>query len=135
MKHLFQAMSLIALLQSLADSTWQVFHHTGDGELDEDTEAVGEGTLTIKQAGFGFSATGAYTVDGVGHTLIGKAQVVNLSVRETITHDGAEVAKDDLYVSSHIKESDEDRRVIVEYRFKSADGTNHKFRFKKSLGE
>lgn len=134
MNQLFAAMSIIGLIQSLQDSTWQVFHHSGPGELDEDSEAIGEGTLTLKQAGFGFSATGAYTVDGAGHTLIGKAQVVNWSVRETITLDGEDVAKDDLYVSSHIGENDPDRRVIAEYRF-SQNGVAHKYRFKKSLGE
>ncbi len=132
MNQLFAAMSLIAVIQTLTDSTWQVFHHQGAGDVDEDTEEIGEGTLSIDGAGFGIAAIGTYTADGVEHTLVGKMQLVNWSVRESIIHDGIDVAKDDIYISSHLKESDEDRRVIVEYRFHQ-EKVAHKIRFKKAI--
>lgn len=127
-------MSLIGFLQSLADSTYQVFHHEGPGEVDEDGEGIGDGTLAIKQSGYGFAATATYTVDGAGHTLVGKSQIVNWSIRESITHNGKDVTKDDIYVSSHTGEDEGDRRIIVEYRF-TEKGVAHRFRFKKSLGD
>lgn len=131
MNELLKVLTLIGTVNALTKGTWQVFHHEGPGDLDEDTATdLGEGDLTFAAGNFSYIVKGVYTKDGTLHRLRGEAGIVHLRVREKIEWDDKEVDKDDVYVSSN--NVDDGKRILVEFRFKDGEAL-HRFRFKKEF--
>lgn len=131
MNELFKVLTLIGTINALTQGTWKVYHHEGTGNLEEETATdLGDGDLTFAAGNFSYIVKGVYTKDGVLHRLRGEAGIVHLRVREKIEWDDKEVDKDDIYISSNT--DGDDKRILVEYRFKDGD-TLHKFRFKKEF--
>lgn len=129
MFELFKAFQVINAIKALT-GPWQVFHHTGPGEVDEDSDPQFSGKMDLGITSSSYIVKGEWTESGKVHKLRGEAGIVRLKVRETIELDARQVDKDDIYVSSHL-DDESDRRLIVEYRFKDGE-MFHRVRFKKS---
>jgi hypothetical protein len=131
MGELLKTLAIIDAIKQI-QGPWQVYHHEGDGEIDEETaERFKDGKVTIVGGALKATYKKKSGQETAMYTLEGRAAVINWSYREIIKWNGVDVDRDDIYTSSHIMGEGE-RRVIVDFKFTLA-GVKHWFRFKKSV--
>lgn len=108
---------------------WDVYYAQDTAEMDEETALrMTEGKVSIISGG----TLKGVCKDGQSlHELRGSVSFGGFRYREIIKWNGKDVDSDDLNVSSHLSDS-EDRRLIVDFKFKSG-GSAHWFRFLKQL--
>lgn len=132
MQELLRILQLIQLINSVT-GPWEVLHHAGDGELNEETaEKLGDGDVAVTTAGVAVRVKGTFNESDSLHQLWGEAKISGFRYKETIRRDGQEVDQDDLYFSTRF---DADTKIVfVEFRYAQA-GAKHRYRFKKVVDD
>lgn len=128
MIELLKAIQIIDAIKRLR-GPWTVFSHEGDGELDEETAIQLEtGKVSILNGG---TIRATYVEDATQHELRGSVSFGGFRYKEIIKFDGKDVESDDFNLSSHLTDG-EDRRVILDFKFRDGD-TRRWVRFKKVI--
>lgn len=131
MIELLKAMQIIEFIKKVAGN-WEVYHHTGGTEIDEETaNPCTGGKVTIIRGGTIKAVYRDLDRTAKTHELRGSVSFGNFRYQEIIKWDGKDVEGDDFNVSSHFAD-EENRRLILDFKFVK-DGERQWFRFKKEI--